>query len=129
MGFFRQEYWSGLPFTSLKDLPDPGIEPRSPVLQADSLSIELPGPPKTSVLIFTFPHMCLSDFFLNLCLMVTLAFSVLILKILFYTLIFSPCFTFLFDTFHCLIFILFPSKISMVFIFLFCLLLFHEWVG
>ena len=35
MGFSRQEYWSGLPFPSPGDLPDPGIEPRSPVLQAD----------------------------------------------------------------------------------------------
>ena len=32
MGFFRQEYWSGLPFPSPRDLPDPGIEPRSPTL-------------------------------------------------------------------------------------------------
>ena len=37
MGFFRQEYWSGLPFPSPEDLPNPGIEPRSSVLQADSL--------------------------------------------------------------------------------------------
>ena len=37
MGFFRQEYCSGLPFPSPGDLPDPGIEPRSPTLQADSL--------------------------------------------------------------------------------------------
>ena len=35
-GFPRQEYWSGLPFPSLGDVPDPGIEPRSPVLQRDS---------------------------------------------------------------------------------------------
>ena len=41
MGFSRQEYWSGLPFPSPKDLPDPGIEPRSPALQADSLLTEL----------------------------------------------------------------------------------------
>ena len=41
MGFSRQEYWSGLPFLSLGDLHDPGIEPRSPVLQADSLPTEL----------------------------------------------------------------------------------------
>ena len=34
---FRSEYWSGLPFPSPGDLPDPGIEPRSPALQADSL--------------------------------------------------------------------------------------------
>ena len=40
MGFSRQEYWSGLPFPSLGDLPDPGIEPRSPVLQADALTSE-----------------------------------------------------------------------------------------
>ena len=41
MGFSRQEYWSGLPFPSPGDLPVPGIEPRSPALQADSLSTEL----------------------------------------------------------------------------------------
>ena len=35
MGFSRQEYWSGVPFPSPEDLPDPGIEPKSPVLQAD----------------------------------------------------------------------------------------------
>ena len=37
MGFSRQEYWCGLPFPSPGDLPDPGIEPRSPTLQADAL--------------------------------------------------------------------------------------------
>ena len=37
VGFSRQEYWSGLPFPSPEDLPDPGIEPGTPVLQADSL--------------------------------------------------------------------------------------------
>ena len=41
MGFSRQEYWSGLPFPSPEDLPDPGIEPGSPALQADSLLSEL----------------------------------------------------------------------------------------
>ena len=40
MGFSRQEYWSGLPFPPLGDLPDPGIETRSPGLQADSLPSE-----------------------------------------------------------------------------------------
>ena len=45
MGFFRQEYWSGLPFPSPGDLPDPGIKPRSPALQADSLPTELEGSP------------------------------------------------------------------------------------
>ena len=43
MGFFRQGYWSGLPFPSPGDLPDPEIEPRSPKLQADSLPTELQG--------------------------------------------------------------------------------------
>ena len=40
MGFSRQIYWSGLPFPSPGDLPDPGIEPRSPALQAYSLPTE-----------------------------------------------------------------------------------------
>ena len=40
MGFSRQECWSGLPFPSPGDLPDPGIEPRSPPLQADTLPSE-----------------------------------------------------------------------------------------
>ena len=40
MGFSRQEYWSGLPFPSPGDLPDPGIEPGSPALQTDSLPTE-----------------------------------------------------------------------------------------
>ena len=48
MGFSRQEYWSGLPFPSPGDLPDPGIEPRSPTLQADALISEPPGKPKLS---------------------------------------------------------------------------------
>ena len=43
MGFSRQEYWSGLPFPSPGDLPNPGIKPRSPTLQADSLLSEPPG--------------------------------------------------------------------------------------
>ena len=45
MGFSRQEYCSGLPFPSPGDLPDPGIEPRSPALQADALPSEPPGKP------------------------------------------------------------------------------------
>ena len=45
MEFSRQEYWSGLPFPSRGDLPNPGIEPGSPVLQADSLPTELQGKP------------------------------------------------------------------------------------
>ena len=42
MEFSRQEYWSGLPFPSPGDLPNPGIEPRSPALQADALPSEPP---------------------------------------------------------------------------------------
>ena len=40
MGFYRQEYWSGLPFPSPGDLLNPGTEPGSPALQADSLPLE-----------------------------------------------------------------------------------------
>ena len=43
MEFSRQEYWSGLPFPSPGDLPDPGVIRRSPALQADSFPSELPG--------------------------------------------------------------------------------------
>ena len=43
MGFSRQEYWSGLPFPSPGDLPDPGIERRSPALRAYALISEPPG--------------------------------------------------------------------------------------
>ena len=43
MGFSRQNYWSGLPFPSPGDLPDPGIEPGLPALEADALTSEPPG--------------------------------------------------------------------------------------
>ena len=43
MGFSGQEYWSGLPFPSPGDLPDPGIKPWSPAFQADTLTSEPPG--------------------------------------------------------------------------------------
>ena len=43
MEFSRQEYWSGLPFPSPEDLPNPGIEPGSPALQVDALLSEPPG--------------------------------------------------------------------------------------
>ena len=46
MGFPREEYWRELPFPPPGDLPDPGIEPRSPALQALSLLFEPPGKPK-----------------------------------------------------------------------------------
>ena len=48
MGFSRQEYWSGLPFPSPGDLPDLGIEPWSPALQADALPS---GPPRNPMYI------------------------------------------------------------------------------
>src|SRR5574337_976659 len=48
MGFSRQEYWNGLPFPSPGDLPNPGIEPRSPALRADALPSEPPGKPSCS---------------------------------------------------------------------------------
>ena len=47
MEFSRQEYWSGLPFPSPGDLPNPGIKPESPALQADALLFELLGKPGT----------------------------------------------------------------------------------
>ena len=50
MGFSRQECWSGLPFPSPGDLPDPGIEPGSPTLQADALLSEPPGKPRSIIL-------------------------------------------------------------------------------
>ena len=46
MELSRPEYWSGEPFLSPGDLPNPGIEPRSPALQADSLPTEPPGKPQ-----------------------------------------------------------------------------------
>ena len=52
MKFYRQEYLSGLPFPSLGDLYNPGIEPRSPTLQADSLLFEPLGKHKELFFIF-----------------------------------------------------------------------------
>ena len=70
-GFSRQEHWSRYAFPSPKDLPNPRIEPRSPVLQADSLLYEPPGKPmvgstttqssevsQTSEAPFSFPLLC-----------------------------------------------------------------------
>ena len=68
-GFSRQEYWSGLPFPSPGDLPDPGIEPGSPTFQIDALTSEPPGIIKSFLKIteihyikmacFTFLHICM----------------------------------------------------------------------
>ena len=49
MGFSRQEYWNGLPFPSPGDLCNPGIEPRSPALQAGALTSEPPEKPMTNL--------------------------------------------------------------------------------
>ena len=54
MGFSRQEYWSGLPLPSPGDLPDTGIYPRFPALQADSLPFERPGRPIQELLLLSF---------------------------------------------------------------------------
>ena len=51
MGFSRQEYWSGLPFPSPGNLPDSGIEPGSPALQADALPSKPPGKPYKPLII------------------------------------------------------------------------------
>ena len=45
-GFYRQEYWSGLPFPSPEDFPNPGIKPRAPTLQTDAFLSEPPGKPQ-----------------------------------------------------------------------------------
>ena len=49
MGFSRQEYWSGLPFPSPGDLPDPGIKPGCPALEADALTSEPLGKPNRQI--------------------------------------------------------------------------------
>ena len=56
MGFSRQEYWSGLPFPSPGDLPNPGIESRSPTLQADSLPADPQGKPFIKKFNITLPY-------------------------------------------------------------------------
>ena len=60
MGFSRQEYWSGLPFPSRVDLPDPGIEPKSPILQAVALLSEPPGKLLAWLGVFLFIYFYLS---------------------------------------------------------------------
>ena len=62
MGFSRQEYWSGLPFPSPGDLPDPGIKSWAPALQADSLPCEPPGKPKRVVIWYDYPLTYGNDF-------------------------------------------------------------------
>ena len=54
MGFPRQDYWSGLPFLSLGDLPDSRIEPWPPALQGDCLPSESPGKPTSTPLQYSY---------------------------------------------------------------------------
>ena len=61
MGFSRQEYWSGLTRPPAGDLSNPGIKPRSPSLQADSLSTEPPGKPKYYLTLASIFSGCLSQ--------------------------------------------------------------------
>ena len=72
MGFSRQESWSGLPFLSPGDLPDPGIEPGSPALQADALPSEPPGKPN-SIYLYTYfqiyIYISISYFLVILCML------------------------------------------------------------
>ena len=65
MGFLRQECWNGLPFPSPRDLPNPGIEPNSPILQADSLLSEPPGKHDKQIRLES-KTSCYAKFFLSL---------------------------------------------------------------
>ena len=56
MGLLRQEYWSGLPFPSLGDLPDPGMEPASPALAGRFFTTEPPGNPQAQRAPLKYPH-------------------------------------------------------------------------
>ena len=60
MEFSRPEYWSGLPFPSPGELPNPGFKPRSPALHADSLLSELPGNPLVIIVIYEYNCVFLS---------------------------------------------------------------------
>ena len=62
MGFSRQEYWNGLPFPSPGELPNLGMEPRSPALQADSLPAELQGKPRVMIGLSKLSTLLLSSF-------------------------------------------------------------------
>ena len=70
MEISRKEYWSGLPFPSPWDLPNPGIKPRSPALQVDSCSLlqvaELPGKPRDITLNRKYHLLCMSFLFIHL---------------------------------------------------------------
>ena len=64
MGFSKQRYWSGLPFPSPGDLPNPGVEPGSPTMQADSLLCEPPEKPCEYLITFSIlskAQLCVSE--------------------------------------------------------------------
>ena len=67
MEFSRQEYWSGFPFPSPGDLHDPGIESRTPSLQADTLSSEPPGKSYTDVKIGSYRRLSAKELMLLNC--------------------------------------------------------------
>ena len=69
IGFSRQDYWSGLPFLSPEDLPNPGIETRSPALQADSLPLSYKGCPSCLVCTKVTIHCVCVCHFLHICLL------------------------------------------------------------
>ena len=86
MGFSRQEYWSGLPFPSPGDLPNPGIKPGSPALQAGALSSEPPGKPIKSLYLgsnvrFLDSILVSFAFFLCVCVCVWFFFLICIYKV------------------------------------------------
>ena len=92
MGFSRQEYWSGLPFPSPGDLPNPGIEPRSPALKADPLLSE----PLVETIIFflLFWNLCFKQrMYISIHFFAFLARLCNFLKLVFYAVIcsFSSC--------------------------------------
>ena len=66
MAFSRQEYWSGLPFPSPEDLPDPGIEPRSPALEADTKHSIIFAASRTLPILLSFYSQCRFLLFLGL---------------------------------------------------------------
>ena len=67
MGFSTQEYWSGLPSPSPGDIPDSGIDPRSPALQADALTSEPPGQMPPAKEVINFIHLFRKTIFSLLC--------------------------------------------------------------
>ena len=65
MGFSRQEYWSGLPFPSPGDLPDPGIKPVSPALAGGFFTTVPPGKPNVYMCVYIYVFHCNSHYWLS----------------------------------------------------------------